>query len=291
MKVVARRSLVVGALICSLVHSLGLIAAVSVATGAAALDGATYPDLQGQWSRLRATGWDPDKPWGRRQQPPLTAEYQAIFEANLAEQAAGAPGDSPSWYCLPYGMPQMMMAYDPMEFVVTPTTTYVLTSHNNDAHRRIFTDGRNWPQTVEPTFKGYSIGKWIDEDGDGRYDVLEVETRHLKGPRTYDASGIPFHRDDQTVIKERISLDNTDRNLLRDEITVIDHALTRPWTVTRTYRRSPDPQPEWNEEACAEGNEHVRIGNAAYFLSADGRLMPVKKGQPPPDLKYFQTDR
>jgi hypothetical protein len=32
-------------------------------------------------------------------------------------------------------------------------------------------------------FEGYSIGKWVDEDGDGRYDVLEVETRALKGPR------------------------------------------------------------------------------------------------------------
>jgi hypothetical protein len=108
---------------------------------AGAADGATYPDLQGQWSRIRATGWDPDKPWGRRQQAPLTPEYQAIFEANLAEQAAGAPGDSPSWYCMPYGMPQMMMGYEPMEFVVTPAATYVLTSHNNDAFRRIFTTG------------------------------------------------------------------------------------------------------------------------------------------------------
>jgi len=181
----------------------------------------------------------------------------------------------------------MMMAWRPLEFVITSTTTYILLG-SDDHYRRIFTDGRDWPQEIEPTLAGYSIGMWIDEDHDGRYDVLEVETRHLKGPRTYDASGIPFHRDDQAVIKERIAIDKTDRNLLRDEITVIDHALTRPWTVTRTYRRSPDPQPEWNEEACAEGNEHVRIGNAAYFLSADGRLMPVKKGQPPPDLKYFK---
>jgi hypothetical protein len=273
-------------------RAIGVIALIATACiasdGTAAPDGAIYPDLQGQWARIRATGWDPDKPWGRRQQAPLTPEYQAIFEANLAEQAAGAPGDSPSWYCLPYGMPQMMMAYEPMEFVVTPAATYVLTSHNNDSFRRIYTDGRSWPHTVEPTFKGYSIGTWIDEDGDGRYDLLEVETRHLKGPRTYDASGIPFHRDNQTVIKERIFIDKADRNLLRDEITVTDHALTRPWTVTRTYRHNPEPQPEWNEEACAESNAHVRVGRDAYFLSPDGALMPVRKGQPPPDLQYFK---
>ena len=31
----------------------------------------------------------------------------------------------------------------------------------------------------------------------------------------------------------------------------------------------------------------VRIGNDAYFLSADGLLMPTRKNQPPPDLRYF----
>ena len=55
-------------------------------------------------------------------------------------------------------------------------------------HRRIVTDGRAWPAELEPTFLGHSIGKWIDTDGDGRYDVLEVETRGLRGPRAFDAS-------------------------------------------------------------------------------------------------------
>ena len=32
----------------------------------------------------------------------------------------------------------------------------------------------------------------------------------------------------------------------------------------------------------------VKIGNDSYFLSADGKLMPTKKDQPPPDLKYFK---
>jgi len=41
-----------------------------------------------------------------------------------------------------------------------------------------------------PTYAGHSIGKWIDENGDGRYDVLDVETRHLSDPRVHDASGL-----------------------------------------------------------------------------------------------------
>jgi hypothetical protein len=67
---------------------------------------------------------------------------------------------------------------------------------------------------------------------------------------------------------------------------VIDHALTRPWTVTRHYQR--DPGGEWDFVDCAENNPHVVIGSETYMLSADGFLMPTKGGQPPPDLRYFR---
>jgi hypothetical protein len=184
-------------------------------------------------------------------------------------------------------MPPMMTAYEPLEIIVLPEITYILIDHIHDSHRRIYTDGRDWPNEVEPAYTGYSIGKWTDEDGDGRYDVLEAETRHIKGPRAYDASGLPLHRDDQTVVKERIYLDKADSNILHDEITVIDNALTRPWIVTKTYRRNPNPRPEWQEYVCAENNTHVQIGKESYFMSGDGFLMPAKKDQPPPDLRYF----
>jgi hypothetical protein len=53
-----------------------------------------------------------------------------------------------------------------------------------------------------------SIGKWIDEDGDDgddRYDVLEVETRGpFKSPRAYDAGGLPLHFHNQTTFGERL---------------------------------------------------------------------------------------
>ena len=147
---------------------------------------------------------------GRADKAPLTPEYQKIFEWNTADQKAGGHGWEPSWMCLPPGMPRIMNAFEPMEIVVTPSTTYILISHIHD-NRRIYTDGRDWPKEPEPSFKGYSIGKWIDEDGDGKYDVLEVETRYMKGPRAYDTTGLPLHADNQTVVKERIYLDKTDR--------------------------------------------------------------------------------
>jgi hypothetical protein len=190
-------------------------------------------------------------------------------------------------------MPRVMHAYSPMEIVVTPKTTHILIEHIHDS-RRIHTDGRGWPEDMDenPMFAGYSIGRWVDEDGDGRYETLLVETRGLKSPRTYDASGIPFHADGKTVIKERIYLEKTDSNILHDEITVIDNALTRPWTVTKNYRRVAAKGPIWwREDICVENNVHVVIGKDDYFLSADGLLMPIKKDQPPPDLRYFNQTR
>jgi hypothetical protein len=143
--------------------------------------------------------------------------------------------------------------------------------------RHIYTDGRDFPANMaqEPRFQGYSIGKWLDTDGDGRYDTLEVETRGLKGPRVFDASGIPLHDDNETIIQERIYLNKADKDLLHDDITTIDHALTRPWKVTETFRRVVSDKPLWfGHEVCGEGNAHVGIGKEIYYLSGDGLLMP-----------------
>ncbi len=262
------------------------------ASAAQAFDDSKFPDWKGRWTRAPVPGavgpppHDPSKPPGRGQGAPLTPEYQAIFEANLADQAAGGQGYGPTYACLPNGMPRAMSAYEPLELIITPDLTYVLVDHIEHT-RRIYTDGRDWPAEIEPTFSGYSIGKWI-EGADGRYGALAVETRAFKGPRVYDATGIPLHSDDQSIIKEGIYLDSADPNLLHDEITTIDHALTRPWTVTKSYRRDPNPRPVWREWICGENNNHIVVGKEDYFVSADGFLMPVRKGQGPPDLKYFK---
>jgi hypothetical protein len=253
--------------------------------GARAQDAAKFPDLSGQWKRPPGVGiqWDQTKPIGRAQQPPLTPEYQAVFEASLQEQAQGGQGNDPRFTCIPNGMPRIMSVIFPMEIVPLPKITYMMFEY--DIPRRIYTDGRDWPKDAEPTFMGYSIGKWVD-GGNGRPDVLEVETRNMKGPRTYDTSGLPLHKDNQTVVKERIYLDPADNDLLHDEITTIDHALTRPWIVDKNYRRERNVV--WVENVCNEYNPHVAIHNEIYYLSADGYLMPAKKDQLPPDLRYFK---
>jgi hypothetical protein len=275
--------------------AVALIAALIMTHGVRAADDAKYPNWKGQWSRFVVPGvappfsFDQTKSGGLGQQAPLTAEYQKVFADSLADQANGGAGNNPTGRCLFGGMPQMMMAFMPLEIIVTPETTYIMLTHE-DPHRRIYTDGREWPSVIEPTFQGYSIGQWVDEDGDGRYDVLEVETRGpFKGPRTYDVTGLPLHKDGQSIFKERIHLDKANPNILHDEITVIDHALTGPWTVDKRYLRNPDnPRPTWPEYVCTENNGQVTLDKQTYYLSANGLLMPTRKDQPPPDLSFFK---
>jgi hypothetical protein len=270
-----------------------IVAAALSLTAAAAQDGPRYPDWSGQWRKAPDGGpprYDPSKPDGAGQQAPLKEEYRRIHEASMADQARGGQGlYVMSLKCIPMGMPFQMSIVFPFEFVITPKTTYILYEIMTSQPRRIYTDGRDWPKDPDPTFTGYSIGQWIDEDGDGRFDVLEVETRHLRVPRLFDQTGIPFHEDGQAVIKERIYADKANPNIIYDEITTTDNALTRPWSVKKTYRR--EPKVVWPENNCTEGNNDVVIGSESYLLSADGYLMPVKKDQPPPDLRYFNQTR
>src|SRR5215475_2929637 len=137
-------------------------AALCMPVATQAFDDAKYPALTGQWTRVIVPGavgqppFDPAKPPGRGQRAPLTAEYQAEFERILADRAASGLTDVVSTTCLAPGMPMMMQAYEPMQITVLPESTYILIDHIHESHRRIFTDGRQWPKTVHPTFTGYS---------------------------------------------------------------------------------------------------------------------------------------
>jgi hypothetical protein len=254
--------------------------------GTAAFDDSIYPAFNGQWRRAPGVGIgrDESKPRGLAQQPPLTPEYQKIWEASIADQEAGGHGNDTRITCVSNGMPRLMTIIRPMEFFIYPWITLVV--YENNIPRRIYTDGRDFPKDEEPSYAGTSIGKWLDTDGDGKYDTLEVETGNFKGPRNYEDSGLPLHFDNQSIIKERLFLDKGNPDIMHNEITTYDHALTRPWTVMKNYHRVKNP--EWHEDLCSESNNHVIIGKDDYFLSGDGYLMPTKKNQPPPDLRYFK---
>ncbi len=261
--------------------------------GARAADDGKYPtNWKGEWTRVvhrevEVQGaFDQTKPWGLGQDAPLTPEYRKVLADSMADQANGGLGNYPTSRCLPSGMPRIM-TFGTQEYVITPETTYILLS-GSDHLRRIFTDGRDWPKNPQPTYGGYSIGRWIDQNGDGRYDMLEAETRYFKGPRAFDASGLPLAFDNQSVFKERFFVDRNNPDIMHVLTTVIDNALTRPWTSDRQYMRVAEKVVQWPETWCQEGNHNIVIGKENYLLRSDGLLMPTKKNQEPPDLRYFK---
>jgi hypothetical protein len=257
-------------------------------SSARAFDETKYPDWAGIWVKVPDGGpprYDPSKPI-RKQEAPLKPEYQSMYDASLKDIDGGGFGLDRHYACFPMGMPRQMAGIAAMEFVITPGATRVIYDDSTALPRRIFTDGRGWPKEPELNFAGYSLGKWIDSDGDGRFDTLEIETRYVKGPRTFDQTGLPMADDNGAVFKERLFLDKTNPSILHDEITTIDSSLTRPWIVMKSYRRKSDE--EWVELNCGESNNYVTIDGQVYYIGGDGLLVPMKKGQPAPDLKYFK---
>ena len=268
---------------------LGLSLCWSI-SGARAFDDDKYPDLSGQWLRTD-TGtprYDPSKPAGRGQQAPLTPEYQAILEASLKDQANGGQGNWMSGArCLPPGMPATMNGYNSMEIVAAGghlrlgrARSAGSTAASSSTARLAARDRADLSGLLDRPLDGY----------DRQRPLRRARGRDARASklRSLDNSGLPLHADNQTVIKERIYFDKSDPGLLHDEMTMTDHALTRPWNALKSYRRSAERYPVWREENCPEITLLTKIGDQIYFKGADDNLLPTRKNQPPPDLRYFK---
>lgn len=212
-------------------------------------------DFTGIWENRGGIGWQQGIPPGKAQNPPLTPEYQKIFDRHVANAAAGKPTGDPTAGCLPQGMPRIMTMTYPMEIMMNELQVNIFAEWNGQT-RRIFTDGRPLPPAdeVDVTFNGTSVGHW---EG----DVLVATTIGMRGDTNLESSGLPHS--DALVVKERIWL--ADDRTLKDEITLVDpKAYTRPWTVTKTFHRAA-PGAELVEYVCLENqrnpvNEKGEIG-------------------------------
>src|SRR5215471_16192776 len=96
----------------SLLAAIALAALSTSSAPAQILDYSKYPNLKGQWGPIGGPGrFDIGKAWGPGQEAPLTPEYQAVFDANLADQAAGGQGHDRDWVCQSPGMPRATNGY------------------------------------------------------------------------------------------------------------------------------------------------------------------------------------
>ena len=143
------------------------------------------------------------------------------WAAEAVKQAKSNFGiDDPPTHCKPLGTPRMLV--DPLyrKFVQTPGLLLVL-NERDAGYRQIFTDGRPLPQDPQPSFNGYSTGKW---DG----DTLVVETNGLRDGMWLDRIGSPLTS--AAKLTERFRRVNY--GTMEIEVSIDDpKAYTKPWTV------------------------------------------------------------
>jgi hypothetical protein len=209
-------------------------------------NGAT-PDFSGVWRTINppaAPRVNTTLRWVPRdgELPPFNAEYLEKYKKVLASRESGSEETEPVARCLPPGMPYFMLAQYGLEIVQTRDKV-ALFSEWMDTYRRIYVDGRKMPDDFDPSYNGYSTGRW---EG----DTLVVETVNLRDDTVLDRYGSP-HSDAMRIV-ERIRL--VEPNVLEDRITVTDpKAFTKPWEYTHRYRRQGAGTDELHENTCTEG--------------------------------------
>lgn len=199
------------------------------------------PDLSGIWEpaenkyvRNLAADLKPE-------QVPFQPWAKALFE----QRADGSHSrEDPDANCLPQGVPKIDAAPDPWKVVQAPGFVVIIYEAFN-LWRQIFLDGRQRVQDLNPTWMGYSTGRW---DG----DTLVVDTRGFNGKLWLDQLGRPST--DALHVTERFH--RKDYGHMDLEITIDDpKAYTRPWTVTEPVHLLPEG--ELFEFVCNENNRDI----------------------------------
>jgi hypothetical protein len=241
----------------SALRSVLVCVAAAVAVSAAAMSVAAdagskaVPNLTGQWGAYPGFRGGPPDP--KLVPPPptpllLKPKYKGPYEELRARQAEsdkrGEPLSNASTQCLPNGMPQMMFAIYPVEFLQTPGQLTVIAEAMSQV-RRIYLDK---PQVkiedVPPGYFGHSVGHW---EG----DTLLVDTI---GVREDVLGNKDMPHSDQMHIRERIRLVAPD--VMHDQITIEDPVvLEKPFTYTVGFRRMPNY--EMLEYVCENNRDYV----------------------------------
>lgn len=147
--------------------------------------------------------------------------------------------------CQPWGMPMVDTLPSPYRIVQTPGVTYILYEENM-SHREIFTDGRKHTPDPQPTWLGYSVGRW---EG----DTFVVDTVGLNDRAPLDAIGHPHT--EQLKITERFR--RVDFGHIEVQIAFDDPAFyTKPFRVQ--YRLYLMPDTDLIESFCSENEKDVQ---------------------------------
>ena len=185
---------------------------------------ASVPDFSGVWSARDSADTFSAK------DPPMQAWAESRFKTVRPGYGpnASALSDDPLLDCLPPGVPRILLIPFPMQIVQVSGEVIMLFEYDHYV-RHIYTDRREHPKNLEPTWMGDSVGKW---EG----DTLVVDTVGLSDKSWLDQVGHP-HSNALHVV-ERIR--RVDHETLQDDLTFDDpKAYTGPWTGRRVFRLRP----------------------------------------------------
>jgi hypothetical protein len=168
---------------------------------------------------------------------PMLPAGKALFDQRQANNGK----DDPEGFCLPPGFPRVNGVPFPQKIIQTPTVIVIL-YETRTTFRQIFLDTHVPVQDPQPTWMGYSMGRW---EG----DTLVVQTSGFNDRTWLDDNGHP--NSERMKVTERIR--RPDFGHMFVEITIDDPKFySRPWTVTQEFRL--DPNGELIEYACNENN-------------------------------------
>jgi hypothetical protein len=118
-------------------------------------------DLNGLWMTVSGAKGGPQVV-DPNAHPPFTAWGQMRFDASFPSlgprDVAGKEND-PILRCDPDGFPKMLGSPHPFEMITLPDRM-LQTFEKSHNWRQIWTDGRKLPQDPDPTWNGYSLGRW-----------------------------------------------------------------------------------------------------------------------------------
>ena len=234
------------------------------------------PDWSGLWSMMGGTVFDTASQTGKggvlthgvREHPPYTAAYEKVYAEHLTRRDEDRFPDVITNCGVPVGFPRIMNLPDTYEFVVRPDIFYIVTE-NGPNTMRVYTDGRKLPAKEDTwgTYTGVSVGHW---EG----DTLVWETVGLKGNRDNDSildrTGVVLSDAARATTRMRKINENTlEANLVIED----SKALTKPWNVTKRFRKSAKPFQYMYDYGCAENQRNPvdTVTGKTLMLGADGK--------------------
>ena len=211
------------------------------------------PDLSGTWDVEHNRGCPPEgcfdfdapKEFGKIGLGLKSGLPYQPWALELAKaRTAALRKDDPLSHCLPIGILELQTIPMIRKIVQVPGLIVSLSEYNA-SYRQIFTDGRPAPVDPQPSWNGYSTGKW---EG----DTLVVQTTGFRDGIWLDTFGDPIT--DAAKVTERIRRVNFGR--LEVEVTVDDpKAYTKPWTVKLNQNLVPDT--DLLDYICLENEKDV----------------------------------